>query len=171
VSYWEPMLPGDAMTSGTAWFDYNRGVFRIDGLINPWDEESTGVRQWVSETNFYDEGVSYRWTVDYARESARYEGRPLSVREARSSGCIVPADILRRHQAIHVGEATILCVASEGWRFERPGDKGTATYWFRRGERILLRMVSGDRAVHASIRDFPTFDQAPIPAAVFRRPE
>ena len=51
VSYWEPMLPGDAITSGTAWFDYKRGVFRIDGLINPWDEASTGVRQWVSETN------------------------------------------------------------------------------------------------------------------------
>nr|AHE14571.1 putative VioE-like protein MarE [uncultured bacterium] len=171
VSYWSPMQGGDRMTSGHVWYDYGRGVYRIDGVLNPWDEQAHGHLLWKSEINQFGAGECHTWAVAYdvpGEAAPTYRARPLAYERTKSPGSLVPCDVLVRHEAVFVGTEQVLGFEAEGWRYERPEGRGPVTYYFRAGTRHLLRMVNGDPRLHAAIRDFPTFSEQPIPDTVFQ---
>jgi anthraniloyl-CoA monooxygenase len=167
VSYWFPAAPDDQITSGNVWFDYPGQRFRIDGLFNPWDEQTTGHRLWMSETGFADIGQTCKLTMAYHLS-------PLGYRPAEPAWHVepLPRELVPQHVLAECGAhlfetVSVLGVEAEAWRFERPGGQGLVTYVFEGGTSRLLRMITGDSMVRASIRDFFNFSGAPLAPALF----
>ncbi|AMC36546.1 violacein biosynthesis enzyme VioE [Janthinobacterium sp. B9-8] len=170
ISYWQPMQKEDQITSGICWFDYEQNRCRIDGLFNPWSEEKTGHRLWMSEIVTAGEGKTKKSKIAYCRESPLGEGEyEAVVLDDDLESChevLLTQDVLLQYQASYVGSQHLLGRETEAWTFTKPG-KGPSTYYFVKGTNQLLRMVTGDPAVHASIRDFPNFTTHTIPAEIF----
>jgi anthraniloyl-CoA monooxygenase len=164
VSYWQPALPDDLITSGTVWFDYDRDAFRIDGLFNPWSETEHGYRLWLSEVNRYGARTALLREVRYTHEGDSYRAQRVDT-EAPSQGCLVPRTVLRDRGARVVEAATLLGFTCVGWDFvdER---RRPVRYYMAENAR-LVRMVTGNPGGRASVRDFPTWSSAPIPNDVF----
>lgn len=172
VSYWQPMLAADDITSGMCWFDYELGAFRIDGLFNPWPEQQYGHRLWMSEIALVSVAETQKYRVTYTREPAGADGKSQYIAQSMETtrevlhDLIVPQDILRRHKARPIGSHEVLGQPTDGWRFER-AERGPTTIFLRQGTNHPVRMVTGDVARHASIRDFPTVTTVPIPGWIF----
>ncbi|CCQ11963.1 hypothetical protein PALB_28640 [Pseudoalteromonas luteoviolacea B = ATCC 29581] len=171
ISYWLPMKPEDDITSGYCWFDYAQEVCRIDGLFNPWSETKMGHRLWMSEIMYPRSYESFKSKIAYART---HRDKPSAFKETVLNDEVDPCheliltrDVLVKNHAKYAGEHTILGYKADAWCFERPNDKGPATYFFKEGTDQLLRMVTGDPNVHASVRDFPNFNTLPIPNTIF----
>ncbi|MBV8047728.1 MAG: violacein biosynthesis enzyme VioE [Paludibacterium sp.] len=170
VSYWFPMLPDDQISSGFCWFDYTRNLCRIDGLFNPWPERETGYRLWMSEIGDATHGRSHKRKVAYSRERTP-EGDCLAARLLAEEispldALYLPQGVLREYGARHAGTHQVLGRPADAWTYERPG-KGPSTLYVQTGSRQLLRMVTGEAGVRASIRDFPNLCTRPIPGWVF----
>ncbi|MBA8736169.1 violacein biosynthesis enzyme VioE [Chromobacterium violaceum] len=170
VSYWSPMLPDDQLTSGYCWFDYERDICRIDGLFNPWSERDTGYRLWMSEVGNAASGRTWKQKVAYGRERTALGEqlceRPQDDETGPFAELFLPRDVLRRLGARHIGRRVVLGREADGWRYQRPG-KGPSTLYLDAASGTPLRMVTGDEASRASLRDFPNVSEAEIPDAVF----
>ncbi|RSZ60434.1 violacein biosynthesis enzyme VioE [Massilia atriviolacea] len=170
VSYWTPMRQEDQLTSGYCWFDYTRDICRIDGLFNPWSEQDTGHRLWMSEIGDAGRARTRKQKVAYARE-AMPTGEQLYERVLEDElgpfpGLFLPQAILRDGDARHGGVHSVLGREADAWIVERPG-KAASVYYLEAGGNRLLRMVTGNDAAHQSVRDFPNFATDPIPGSVF----
>lgn len=170
VSYWTPMRPDDQLTSGYCWFDYGRDICRIDGLFNPWSEQDSGHRLWMSETGDAGRARTRKQKVAYAREALPageqlYE-RVLEDEVAAFPGLFLPQAVLRDGNARHGGRVTVLGRAADAWIVELPG-KAPSAYYLEAGGNRLLRMVTGSDGQHQSVRDFPNLTTAPIADSVF----
>ncbi|QBC43863.1 violacein biosynthesis enzyme VioE [Iodobacter fluviatilis] len=170
ISYWQPMQKDDQITSGICWFDYEQNRCRIDGLFNPWSEEKTGHRLWMSEIVTASEGKTKKSKIAYYREPAQGETEYAAVvLDDDLETChevLLRQDVLLQYQASYAGSQTLLGRETEAWTFTKPG-KGPSTYYFVKGTNQLIRMVTGDPEVHASIRDFPNFTTHAIADEVF----
>lgn len=170
VSYWQPMLESDRMTSGYCWFDYRRNVCRIDGLFNPWAEKETGYSLWMSEIFTPEEGQTHKAKIAYTKsggkEQTTYQAIPLNDDVDSCHELLLTQDILIRYNAIYAGSHTILAMQTDAWTFTRHL-KGQSTYYFQQGTNHLVRMVTGDPNKHASVRDFLNFDTHIIPEHIF----
>ncbi|OHX17058.1 violacein biosynthesis enzyme VioE [Chromobacterium sphagni] len=170
VSYWSPMQPEDQLSSGYCWFDYRRNICRIDGLFNPWSEEDTGYRLWMSETGNAASGRTRKQKVAYGREAMAFGtvlcDIPLDDEAGPFPQLFLPRDVLLTHDAQYVGRHMVLGQEADAWTYQRP-DKGPSTLYFQAGTGLLLRMVTGDDRQHASVRDFPNLSTAEIPAGIF----
>ncbi|WP_105167970.1 violacein biosynthesis enzyme VioE [Pseudoalteromonas sp. T1lg23B] len=171
ISYWQPMLSEDDITSGYCWFDYENNVCRIDGLFNPWSEAQKGHRLWMSEVMYPSSRESFKAKVAYTRAHTNMPSEFVeSVLDDEVDAChelILTQDVLLQCDAQFAGIHDVLGQSAEAWTFERPHGKGPATYYFVAGTNQLLRMVTGDPSVHASVRDFPNFNTLTIPASTF----
>ncbi|OHU86544.1 MULTISPECIES: violacein biosynthesis enzyme VioE [Pseudoalteromonas] len=171
ISYWQPMLPEDDITSGYCWFDYTKNVCRIDGLFNPWSEAQKGHRLWMSEIMYPSSNESFKAKVAYTRAHTNMPSEFIeSVLNDEVDAChelILTQDVLIQCNAQFIGLHDVLGQSAEAWTFERPHGKGPATYYFATGTNQLLRMITGDPNVHASVRDFPNFNTLDIPASTF----
>jgi anthraniloyl-CoA monooxygenase len=67
-----------------------------------------------------------------------------------------------------IGTFAVLGYQADAWTFQRTGGKGPATYYFISGTNHLIRMVTGDPNVLASIRDFPNFNTLTIADDIFK---
>ncbi|KUM02166.1 violacein biosynthesis enzyme VioE [Chromobacterium subtsugae] len=170
VSYWSPMLQDDQLSSGYCWFDYGRNICRIDGLFNPWSEEDTGYRLWMSETGNAASGRTRKQKVAYGREAMAYGTAlcdiPLDDETGPFRQLFLPRDVLAAHDARYAGRHTVLGQEADAWTYQRAG-KGPSTLYFQAGTNLLLRMVTGDDRQHASVRDFPNLSTAMIPGEIF----
>lgn len=170
ISYWQPMQQEDQITSGICWFDYGQNRCRIDGLFNPWSEVKTGHRLWMSEIVTADEGKTKKSKIAYYREPAhgetKYDAVVLDDDEAACHEVLLKQDILLQYQASYAGSHHLLGRETDAWTFTKPG-KGPSTYYFVKGTNQLIRMVTGDPKVHASVRDFPNFTTNAIPDEIF----
>lgn len=171
VSYWTPMRQDDQLTSGYCWFDYTRDICRIDGLFNPWSEQDTGHRLWMSEIGDAGCASTRKQKVAYAREKQAtgeqlYE-RVLEDEVTPFPALFLPQAVLRDGEARHGGIHKVLGRDADAWIVERPG-KAAALYYLEAGSNRLLRMVTGNDAEHQSVRDFPNFAADPIPESLFR---
>ncbi|UTH74302.1 violacein biosynthesis enzyme VioE [Chromobacterium sp. IIBBL 290-4] len=171
VSYWSPMQEDDQLTSGFCWFDYGRNICRIDGLFNPWSEEKTGYRLWMSEIGDAARGRTFKRKVAYAREreadGVRLHDALLDDELGPFAELFLPRDLLTRHETEAVEPAVVLGVEAEGWRCARPG-KGPITLYFQAGTDRLLRMVTESERGRVSVRDFPNLQTGPIGEEVFQ---
>lgn len=171
ISYWQPMKPEEHITSGYCWFDYSRNMCRIDGLFNPWSERETGHRLWMSEVMNPQTGESYKSKIAYSRENmeqvSEFSSELLTTETDACHELILEQDALHRYNAEFIGTSEILGQQADGWQFQRPNGKGPATYFFVSGTEKLIRMVTGDPKVLASIRDFPNFSQSHIKTEIF----
>ena len=173
VSYWQPMAPGDEITSGSCWFDYGRKAFRIDRLFNPWDK-STGYRLWMSEIGFYGEGK----TRKYRRCIIGHAGsmpRSRSASPAQSTWWRRITDSLYHatRSAFRGDAVRIENHLGPRWRWlvlPAAGGARSCHIHLQAGTHRLLRMVTGDPTVRASIRDFPIFRDDDLPQWVFDPP-
>ncbi|MBR8838562.1 MAG: violacein biosynthesis enzyme VioE [Stigonema ocellatum SAG 48.90 = DSM 106950] len=172
ISYWQPMLEEDQITSGYCWFDYNRNLCRIDGLFNPWSEKETGHRLWMSELFTPGEGQTCKTKIAYTREGMNeqntYLAIPLNDEVDACHELLLTQDILIRNNATYAGTHTILGMKADAWTFTRQG-KSPSTYYFKEGTNHLIRMVTGNPNQHASIRDFPNFNTEIISNNVFNK--
>ena len=169
ISYWQPMLKEDQITSGYCWFDYNQNLCRIDGLFNPWSEEENGHRLWMSEIFTPGKGETRKNKIAYTREANEQNTYQAITLEDDVDPChelLLTQDILIRHNASYAGSHTILGQKTDAWTFTRPG-KGVSTYYFKQGTNHLIRMVTGDPNKHASVRDFPNLNTQVISDNVF----
>lgn len=170
ISYWQPMLEEDQITSGYCWFDYNRNVCRIDGLFNPWSEKETGHRLWMSEIVTPSEGKTRKTKIAYTRKNvsvqSAYQAILLKDDIDECYQVLVTQDILIQNSATYAGSHLILGLKTDAWTFIQPG-KGPSTYYFKQGTNHLIRMVTGDPNEHASVRDFPNFNTQVIPDNIF----
>ncbi|AFY56407.1 violacein biosynthesis enzyme VioE [Rivularia sp. PCC 7116] len=169
VSYWQPMLDEDQITSGYCWFDYSNNLGRIDGLFNPWSEKETGHRLWMSQIFTPGKGETRMSKVAYARkenEQTAYKAVNLEDDVDSCHELLLTQDILIRHNATYAGSHTILGIKTDAWKFKRPG-KAVSTYYFKQGTNHLIRMVTGDPNKHASVRDFPNLNTEVISGNIF----
>lgn len=170
ISYWQPMLEQDQMTSGYCWFDYSCNVCRIDGLFNPWPEKETGHRLWMSEIFTPGNGQTRKSKVAYTKEEkneqSTYQAIPLKDDVDACDEVFLTQDILIKNNATYAGSYTIFGLKTDAWTFNRQG-KGSSTYYFKQGTNHLIRMVTGDPLKHASVRDFPNFNTHIIPDSIF----
>jgi violacein biosynthesis enzyme VioE len=170
VSYWQPMLEKDRMTSGYCWFDYSRNVCRIDGLFNPWSEKETGYSLWMSEIFTPGEGQTRKAKIAYTKEGSSeqstYQATPLKDDVDECHELLLTQDILIRNNATYAGSHTILAMETDAWTFTRLL-KSPSTYYFKQGTNHLVRMVTGNPNKHASVRDFPNFDTHIISDNIF----
>ncbi|NHZ81403.1 violacein biosynthesis enzyme VioE [Massilia sp. CCM 8695] len=170
ISYWLPMQQEDEVTSGYCWFDYARNICRIDGLFNPWSEQETGHRLWMSEIGDAGRQRSRKQKVAYAREAS---ASGVELRDTVLADEVTPFQALFLPQAIlvdgaarHDGRHTVLGQAADAWVVERPG-KARSVFYLQAGGNGLLRMVTGNDAQHQSVRDFPNFVAGDIADSVF----
>jgi protodeoxyviolaceinate monooxygenase len=170
ISYWQPMLEEDQITSGYCWFDYSHNVCRIDGVFNPWSEKETGHRLWMSEIFTPGEGQTRKTKIAYTKEEkneqSTYQAIPLKDDVDACHEVPLTQDILIRNNATYAGSHTILGLKTDAWTFTRMG-KSPSTYYFKQGTNHLIRMVTGDPSKHASVRDFPNFNTEIIPSNIF----
>ncbi len=167
ISYWQPMLEEDQITSGYCWFDYNRNVCRIDGLFNPWSERKTGHRLWMSEIVKANAGLTRKSKIAYSREKySSYQAVPLKDDVEACHKLLLQQNVLTQNNATYVGSFSILGLETVAWTFTPPG-KAPSTYYFQQGTNHLIRMVTGDPNYHASVRDFPNFNTLIIPDSIF----
>ena len=171
ISYWQPMQKEDHITSGVCWFDYENNRCRIDGLFNPWSEQETGHRLWMSEIVNADEGISTKSKIAYysecfPRNEREYKAVVLDDDVVSCTEVLLTQDILLKYDASYVGSQLLLGKEVDVWRFIKP-DNGSATYYFIKGTNQLIRMVLGDPEIRASVRDFPNFTGSAIPANIF----
>ena len=171
ISYWQPMQKEDHITSGVCWFDYEQNRCRIDGLFNPWSEQETGHRLWMSEIVSAGEGKTKKSKIAYYRESSaqnqgEYEAVALDDDLEPCHEVLLTQDILLQYQASYAGSQRLLGRETDAWTLNKPG-KGPCTYYFIKGTNQLIRMVTGDPQVRASVRDFPNFTSNAIPAEIF----
>lgn len=171
ISYWQPMKPEDHITSGYCWFDYNANICRIDGLFNPWSEAQTGHRLWMSEIMRPKTSESFKTKVAYTRQSmttvGEFDAEVLNDETGPCHELILEQDILQRCNAEFIGTYEVLGYQTDAWTFQRLGGKGLATYYFISGTNHLIRMVTGDPNVLASVRDFPNFNTLAIADETF----
>jgi protodeoxyviolaceinate monooxygenase len=171
ISYWQPMLEEDHITSGYCWFDYSRNLCRIDGLFNPWSEKETGHRLWMSEIFTPSEGQTRKTKIAYAKDErnkqSTYQAIPFKDDIDPCHELLLTQDILIQNNATYAGSYTILGVKTDAWTFTRQG-KSLSTYYFKQGTNHLIRMVTGDPLKHASVRDFPNFNTQVIPDNIFQ---
>jgi hypothetical protein len=165
ISYWAPTRPGDRLTSGHVWYDYERRVYRIDGVVNPWDRP--GETLWRSEIHFFGDGACFQRDVSYTQDDhGQVRSTGLLRRRLPPGASIVPADLLITCHAQFDGQEEVLGMPAERWRFTRPD--GRPSIWYLRPETsALVRMVTGDPREHALIRDLPTFSTSSFPESVF----
>lgn len=174
VSYWQPMLEDDQMTSGYCWFDHIKQICRIDGLFNPWSEKETGHRLWMSEIGNASMGKTIKYKVAYTREGltqekgGSYFAKPLPDGVDEFNALFITQDALIDNEANFGGYSTVLGVEVEAWSFMMQG-KGKITLYFMRDTNHLVRMITGDPEVHASVRDFPNFNTQDIPSIIFNQ--
>jgi violacein biosynthesis enzyme VioE len=170
ISYWQPMLEEDQITSGYCWFDYSRNVCRIDGLFNPWSEKETGHRLWMTEIFTPSEGKTRKTKISYTREEtseqSTYQATPLKDDVDSCYEVLITQDILFQNNAAYAGSYKILGLKTDAWTFTQLG-KGPSTYYFKQGTNHLIRMVTKHLNNHASVRDFPTFNTQIIPDNIF----
>ena len=167
ISYWQPMLSEDRITSGYCWFDYSRNVCRIDGLFNPWSEKETGHRLWMSEIVTVNQGLTHKAKIAYTKEQGTYQAVSLEDDVDACHQLLLAQDILIQNNATYAGSHTILGLETDAWTFIRQG-KGPSTYYFEQSTNHLIRMVTGNPEQHASVRDFPSFNTQTIPDNIFR---
>ncbi|KID57463.1 violacein biosynthesis protein VioE [Pseudoalteromonas luteoviolacea] len=172
ISYWQPMQPDDHITSGYCWFDYTRNVCRIDGLFNPWSEEKTGHRLWMSEIMYPATNESFKSKVAYSREhmdkQSTFTEQVLNDEVDPCHELILMQDVLELCDAQFQGTCEVLGFEADIWHFQRPNGKGPATYYFKADTNQLLRMVTGDPQKMASVRDFPNFNTREIDPDIFQ---
>ncbi len=170
ISYWQPMLEEDEMTSGYCWFDYSRNVCRIDGLFNPWSEKKTGYKLWMSEIFTPSQGQTCKSKIAYTKEEKKeqniYQAIPLKNDVDACYELLLTQDILIRNNATYAGSHTILGHKTDAWTFTRLG-KGKSTYYFKQATNHLIRMLTEYPNKHASIRDFPNFNTHMTPEHIF----
>ncbi|RDH42580.1 violacein biosynthesis enzyme VioE [Zooshikella ganghwensis] len=175
ISYWTPMFDEDQITSGYCWFNYIDNKCRIDGLFNPWSEKETGHRLWMSELVNASNGVTHKKKIAYTKTKQHTEEKKIkliynaipSPHEINDSHELLLAkDVLIKHKATYAGKHKILNIQADSWEFYIP-NKGPATYFFKAGTNCLIRMVTGDPKLHASVRDFPTFNTEKISEFIF----
>lgn len=169
ISYWQPMLEEDRITSGYCWFDYSCNVCRIDGLFNPWSEKETGHTLWMSEIFTPSQGQTRKTKIAYTRvdnQQSIYEAIPFKDDVDVCHELLLSQDILIQNNATYAGSYTILGLKADAWTFNR-STKGPSTYYFKQGTNHLIRMVTGDPNKHASVRDFPNFNTQVIPGNIF----
>lgn len=168
VSYWQPMRANDEMTSGFCWFDYDNDICRIDGLFNPWPEQVHGHKLWMSEVGCANSGKTVKKRVSYTKdiEQQHYQAESLDNISVPFKELFISQNVLIDFQATYLGEETLLGHEVEGWRYDKAG-KGQIRLYFKKGTNHLLRMMTGDPYVHASIRDFPSFSKQKIEPEVF----
>ena len=170
ISYWQPMLEEDRITSGYCWFDYTRNLCRIDGLFNPWSETETGHRLWMSEIVTANAGITRKTKIAYSREKiseqSSYQAIPLEDDVEVCHKLLLQQDVLTQNNATYAGSHNILELETDAWTFTPPG-KAPSTYYFKKNTNHLIRMVTGDPNNHASVRDFPTFNTQIIPDSIF----
>lgn len=171
ISYWQPMLEEDQITSGYCWFDYNRNVCRIDGLFNPWSEKETGYKLWMSEIFTPGEGQTRKTKIAYSREEINkkntYQPMLLNDDVDACHQVLITQDILIQNNATYAGSYTILGLKTYAWTFT-PQGKSPSTYYLKQGTNHLIRMVTGDSNKHASVRDFLNFNTHMIPDNIFK---
>jgi anthraniloyl-CoA monooxygenase len=162
ISYWMPMQPDDDITSGYCWFDYTKNVCRIDGIFNPWPEIKMGNRLWMSEIMYPNTDESFKSKVAYAREDMKsiseFSAQVLDDEIDPCHELILTQKVLIECNAQYMGIETVLGHQAEKWLFQRPDNKGPATYYFINGTNHLVRMITGDPKICASVRDFPNFN-------------
>ncbi|TQF71221.1 violacein biosynthesis enzyme VioE [Pseudoalteromonas luteoviolacea] len=172
ISYWSPMQPEEHITSGYCWFDYGKNVCRIDGLFNPWSEEKTGHRLWMSEIMYPGTNESFKSKVAYSREhmdkQSEFSEEVLNDEIDPCHELILMQDVLQKCNAQYQGTCEVLGFTADIWHFQRPNSKGPATYYLKAGTNELLRMVTGDPNVLASVRDFPNFNTREIDPDIFK---
>lgn len=170
ISYWSPMQQDDELTSGYCWFDYARNICRIDGLFNPWSEQDTGHRLWMSEIGDVRRGQSRKQKVAYARQTSAagttLRDTALDDELTPFHALFLPQAILRDGDARHDGCHTVLGQLADAWVLERP-DRVPSAFYFQAGTDRLLRMVTGNDPRHRSVRDFPNFFAGDIADSVF----
>ncbi|MBU2971621.1 violacein biosynthesis enzyme VioE [Pseudoalteromonas sp. C2R02] len=172
ISYWIPMQPDDDITSGYCWFDYKKNVCRIDGLFNPWSEKKTGHRLWMSEIMYPCTDESFKSKVSYTRDdmtkTSEFEAAVLNDEIDPCHELILSQDVLITCNAQYIGTSNILGHEVDEWFFQRPNGKGPATYYFISDTNHLVRMITGDPKVQASVRDFPNFNTYKIGQKIFQ---
>ncbi len=172
ISYWLPMQPDEDITSGYCWFNYKNNVCRIDGLFNPWSEKETGHRLWMSEIMYPSTNESFKSKVSYTREdmnkTSEFEAAVLDDKIDPCHELILTQDVLITCKAEYVGTSKILGHDVDEWFFQRPNGKGPATYYFICDTNHLVRMITGDPKVMASVRDFPNFNTYKIDEEIFK---
>ncbi|MGY3802668.1 violacein biosynthesis enzyme VioE [Pigmentibacter ruber] len=171
ISYWQPMQQEDQITSGICWFDYEKNCCRIDGLFNPWSESKTGHHLWMSEIITARDKKTKKSKVAYYRKQAQtgteYEAVVLKDDESNCDELILTQDILFKYQSKFLGNVHLLGKEADVWSFIKPG-KGLSTYYFAKNTNQLIRMVTGDPKIHASVRDFPNFNTSVISDDIFK---
>ncbi|ESP90716.1 MULTISPECIES: violacein biosynthesis enzyme VioE [Pseudoalteromonas] len=172
ISYWQPMQPQDHITSGYCWFDYANNVCRIDGLFNPWSEEKTGHRLWMSEIMYPATNESFKSKIAYSRaqmdQQSSFQEQVLNDEVDPCHELILMQDVLELCNAEFIGTCEVMGTEADIWHFERPNNKGPATYYFKADTNQLLRMVTGDPQKMASVRDFPNFNTREIDPEIFQ---
>lgn len=163
VSYYRPMRADDRVTNGYAWFDYERGVSRIDGFLNPWDEQAHGHRLWVSEIHWFEKSCR-RVRIAYAVTDDEVDARRLDDAETSSTGPALPREILRTGDARPGSVIPLLGREAIPWTIGGP--RPTIIYLCARTS-MPLRVCIEKEPDHVSVRDFLTIDDRPIPADVF----
>ena len=170
VSYWQPMLEDDELTSGYCWFDYKRQICRIDGMFNPWSEKKTGHKLWMSEVGnaFTQRTVKYK--MAYAKETIGDNlnciATPLEKSSESFKELFLTQDSLVVYDAEFAGTSTVMEHVVDAWSYKAP-NKSPVTLYFIQGTNHLVRMVTGDPSVHASVRDFLNFNTEEIPDCIF----
>ena len=163
VSYFDPMRADDRITSGHAWFDYERGVSRIDGFVNPWDEQAAGHRLWVSEINWFA-GRCRRVRLAYAVTPAGVRARRLEDSDVPSPGPALARDLLRAGAAR--ASAPVALMGREAVPWVLAGARPTTVFLCARTG-LLLRVCIEKAPQRVSTRDFLTVDDHPISPDVF----
>ncbi|KAA1247023.1 violacein biosynthesis enzyme VioE [Aquimarina sp. RZ0] len=119
ISLWKPMMPENFISNGMAWFDYDKGLYRIDGLSNPWDVKTTGYKLWLSEIGVQAEKKKQKKTINIYPdklvenlENHVYEGKhPL------------PQNVLSLWNASHIGQTEIEEQSVDIWESESQDKK------------------------------------------------
>jgi hypothetical protein len=175
VTYWLPMNGGKFMSSGNVWFDYGAKCFRIDGLFNPWDVESTKQHLWISELSHYGRGISYHISLAYDRVqstgvAAEYtiESRSLKLEEVPIREAIFPQDYLQEAGATKARSGSLLGIPVDVWTLPQGNRLDIQTIYLRKDGNELVRMEQKKRG-DVVIRDFPNFVSGPIDPHVFDR--
>ncbi|MBE0365528.1 hypothetical protein PULV_b0117 [Pseudoalteromonas ulvae UL12] len=172
ISYWMPMQPDDDITSGYCWFDYTKNVCRIDGIFNPWSEIKMGNRLWMSEIMHPNTDESFKSKVAYTRDdmksTSEFSAQVLTDEIDPCHELILTQDVLITCNAQYMGIETVLGHQAEKWCFQRPDNKGPATYYFIKETNHLVRMITGDPNICASVRDFPNFNTFKIDKEIFK---
>jgi anthraniloyl-CoA monooxygenase len=172
VTYWTPLDRARFVSSGNVWFDYAHKCYRIDGLFNPWDVETTQQHLWMTELAHYGAGVSHRMTLLYDREvgdaadSCTLASQRLVTELAAVHEAILPQNYLQEAEATLAGQEVVLGLEADVWVLPADNRLRIRKVHLRRGQSHLIRM---EQEKHGAglFRDFPNFVAGPVDPGVF----